>query len=94
MAGTINNTGTILFAQMNNNGVLRLDGAVTLTGGGTVTMTKAGNGSSHLNIRQAAAPLINVNNLIEGVGEIGNDGLVVTNQAAGVIQRDRQHADH
>ena len=29
--------------------------------------------------------LINVNNLIQGAGEIGNNGLIFTNQAAGVV---------
>ncbi len=84
VVGTINNTGTILFAQVNNNGVLRFDGPVTLTGGGTVTMTKAGSGSSIMN-QAGSGSLVNVNNLIQGVGEIGNDGLQLTNEAAGVI---------
>ena len=29
--------------------------------------------------------MVNVNNLIQGAGQIGNNGLILTNQAAGVI---------
>ncbi len=63
------------------------DGPVTLTGGGTVTMTKAGSGSSIMN-QAGGGSYQRQQPDSRTPGEIGNDGLVVTNQAAGVINAD------
>jgi len=84
--GTINNSGTIQLSTVAGyNSVLTFNGAVTLTGGGTVLMSQAtGNGQPILN-NQNSGSLINVNNTIQGAGQIGNNGLLVTNQAGGVI---------
>ena len=84
LVGTINNTGTIQLNAAVNNTFLTLSSAVTLTGGGTIIMNQTAAGQPILNNSNAGA-LINVNNLIEGAGQIGNNGLVITNQAAGVI---------
>ncbi|MGB9336226.1 MAG: Ig-like domain repeat protein [Candidatus Acidiferrales bacterium] len=85
LVGTINNTGTLLLNVTDgNNVVLQINNAVTLTGGGTVTLSKGSSGTPILNNTNAGA-LTNVNNLIQGAGQIGNNGLIFTNQAAGVI---------
>ena len=84
LVGTINNTGTIQLASGVNNTFLTLSSTVTLTGAGTVFMNQTGNGQPILNNANAGV-LVNVNNLIEGAGQIGNNGLGITNQAAGVI---------
>ncbi len=85
LAGTINNTGTMLLASNNANTFLDFSGAVTLTGGGTLTLNQAiSNGQPVLrNVNNGA--VTNVNNLIQGSGQFGNNGLLITNQAAGVI---------
>ncbi len=54
---------------------------MTLTGGGTVTLSKGSSGTPILNNTNAGA-LTNVNNTIQGAGQIGNNGLILTNQAA------------
>ncbi|MGB8590023.1 MAG: choice-of-anchor D domain-containing protein [Candidatus Acidiferrales bacterium] len=84
LVGTINNTGTLLLSSAANNTQLEMDGAVTLTGGGTLTMMQSTGGRPYIN-QEAAGSLTNVNNTIQGAGEIGNNGLVFTNQAAGVV---------
>jgi YVTN family beta-propeller protein len=79
--GTINNTASFAVNAGANDTFLNMTGAVTLTGSGTVTMT---NGNAY--IRQSGGGILtNVNNLISGVGTIGNDGLTFINQAAGVV---------
>ncbi len=47
-------------------------------------MQKGSSGAPILNNANAGA-LVNVNNLIEGAGQIGNNGLILTNQVGGVI---------
>ena len=85
VSGTINNTGTILMnANTGSNVVMTFNSAVTLTGGGTVNMSKTSSGNPIFNNENNGA-LVNVNNLIEGAGEIGNNGLLFTNEAAGVV---------
>ena len=85
VSGTINNTGTILMnVTTGSNVVMTFSSVVTLTGGGTINMSKGGAGSPIFN-NSNNGQLLNVNNLIEGAGEIGNNGLLFTNQAAGVV---------
>ena len=85
VSGTINNTGTILMnVTAASNVVMTFSSVVTLTGGGTINMSKASAGSPIFN-NSNNGQLLNVNNLIEGAGEIGNNGLLFTNQAAGVV---------
>ncbi len=85
VAGTLINSGTISILSNNANSILTFSGAVTLTGGGTVTMSQAiGNGQPILrNVNNGA--LTNVNNLIQGSGQFGNNGLIITNQAQGIV---------
>jgi hypothetical protein len=86
LIGTINNTNAILLNAVGNSTFLQLNGPVTLTGGGTVTMSTTGSGPAIINAAcSCGAQLTNVNNIIQGVGTIGQNGLPVINQAAGVI---------
>jgi hypothetical protein len=84
LAGTVNNTGNIQLNSAANNTFLTFSSAVTLTGAGSVTMNQTAGGQPILNNANTGA-LINANNLIQGSGQIGNNGLSFTNQAAGVI---------
>ncbi|HEY4739152.1 MAG TPA: YncE family protein, partial [Candidatus Acidoferrales bacterium] len=88
LLGTINNTGTIALGSAGNEANLVMSGAVTLTGGGTLMMNIAGSQSTSNEpyLFQANNGLLtNVNNTIEGAGEIGYNNLVLTNQPAGKI---------
>jgi large repetitive protein len=77
--GMIDNSGTIALGATGNGASLMASGNVRLTGGGTVTMS---NSSENL-IDQAASnsTLTNVNNTIEGSGNIGDNGLSLNNQS-------------
>ncbi len=85
MVGTISNPGVILVAAAGNNTFLKMNGAVTLTGGGTVTLTTSGGGTAFINQLVVNSTLTNVDNIIQGRGQIGNNGLALVNQASGVI---------
>ena len=86
LIGLINNTGSFQVAANGNLTALSMSGVVTLTGGGSVVMTVGGNGGTPV-IRQdtANSSLVNVNNTISGVGQVGNGTIAFTNQAAGVV---------
>ncbi len=80
--GAINNTGTITLAANLGDVALSLANNTTLTGGGDVTLTdSAGNAIGG----SASVALNNVDNTISGAGALGGGGLVITNEAAGVI---------
>ncbi len=83
--GTISNTGVIQIAADTTTAALIIEGSVTLTGSGTVTMSTTGNGGGAYIYQYGGSTLTNVNNLIQGAGEIGYNGLAVVNAAAGVI---------
>jgi YVTN family beta-propeller protein len=84
--GTINNTGTIQVpSALNANTVLSFNGTVTLTGGGTITMTQAAATGQPILRNLSNGVLNNVNNLIQGSGQLGNNGLIINNQPGGVI---------
>jgi hypothetical protein len=51
-----------------------------LTGGGTVTLNKNGNGTAVIQTANGSQTLTNVNNVIQGTGTIGYNGLVLVNQ--------------
>ena len=85
LLGTINNTGAILVAATVNTTLISVSGGVTLTGGGSITLSSASGGTPVINQAAAGATLTNVNNLIQGVGQIGNNGLIFVNQAAGIV---------
>jgi Hint domain len=84
--GTIDNAGTLAIAGTNNGTELRVEGGQTLTlmGGGTVSLAGTGNNL----IRDAnlsSGELVNVNNTIEGGGNIGDGQMALDNQAGGTI---------
>jgi len=85
LTGTINNTGAIQVNAGGNNTFLTMSGGVSLTGGGTVTLIKGGNGTAAIATSGGAQTLTNVNNTLQGFGVIGWNGLLVTNQAGGII---------
>jgi len=78
LEGTITNNGTITSP---NGNLTILGGNVTLTGGGTVVMqsdTFINEGSGGLN-------LDNLNNLIEGSGQLGQNGMTLDNESGGTV---------
>ena len=77
--GMIDNSGTIELEATSYYASLEASGNVSLTGGGKVTMS---NSSGNL-IDQATSnsTLTNVNNTIQGSGDIGNNGLSLNNQS-------------
>lgn len=77
--GTITNTGSITLSTGGNVSRLILDTDSTLTGGGTLTLggTNAQITGGHL--------LTNTDNLIQGVGNVGENQTQFLNQAAGVF---------
>ena len=82
IVGTIQNTNSLFINSTLNPTFLSAVGAVTLTGAGTVTMA---NGNAVVRQDAAGSTLTNVNNSIAGAGQIGNNGLVVTNQPGGTM---------
>jgi hypothetical protein len=86
IAGTIENLGTIILESGGNSTDLRVDNTTaTLTGGGTIVM-------NHPAVRildEVGSPngtLVNEDNTIQGVGNVGAGQLVLVNGAAGVIE--------
>jgi YVTN family beta-propeller protein len=84
VTGTINNTGSIQVNAAANATQLTMNGTTTLTGAGTVTLTTSGGGLALID-QSGGQTLTNVNNTIQGAGEIGVNGLTVVNQAGGAI---------
>ena len=86
--GSIVNNGTFLVTGGGNtNAYLYGPANVSLTGGGTVTLdttTANGGGNAYLWLYNSST-LDNVNNTIQGEGIIYNNGTVLNNHAAGVI---------
>jgi hypothetical protein len=90
LAGTILNTGTINLASSGDVTQLALTGTTTFAGGGTIVMSN--NANNRIGPTTAApflTSLINVNNVIEGAGnifvsggEIINQGTINANQSA------------
>ena len=85
LAGTITNPGSIQINAGANNTFLQMNGVVTLTGGGTVMLSNPAGGNAFINQSVGGSSLINFNNIIEGSGQIGNNGLALVNQAGGVV---------
>ncbi|QNN22838.1 choice-of-anchor D domain-containing protein [Planctomycetales bacterium ZRK34] len=84
--GAINNTGTITVDPDGNFTELRINGDVTLNGGGTIRLTMPGGGSAALNDGGGSQNrLTNADNTIEGVGLIGSNTMALTNEAEGLI---------
>src|SRR5208282_4870776 len=70
--GAIVNDGTFAINGASGNAIVNLGSAVTLSGGGTVTMTSGASGSAFL--RGSSLTLTNTNDTIEGAGLIGDSG--------------------
>jgi hypothetical protein len=85
MTGTINNTGSIQLAATVNTTVISVNTAVTLMGGGSITLSSANGGTPVINQAATGSTLTNVNNILQGVGQIGNNSLTLVNQAAGIV---------
>ncbi len=89
---TINGTQIINAGAINVNGgggtntYLYLPTGVTLSGGGTLTLstTAAGGGNAYLYLENGVT-LDNVNNTIQGEGLIYNNGTTIANEAGGTI---------
>jgi hypothetical protein len=78
LQGTFTNRGTVEVPNLN---LTITGGNVTLTGGGTVVMS----GNAVLGESSSGLTLNNVNNLIQGTGELGQNGMSLINQGAGVV---------
>ena len=83
LEGTINNTGAIQENSVGNGTFIDPNGAVTLTGSGTVTLSD--NNNNYIQAATGGSTLTNVNNTISGSGNIGNGNMGFTNQSAGVV---------
>jgi len=94
------NTDTYLLGTINNHGNIQLNGGngtytylyidsnnLTLQGGGTVTLSSIAASGGEAIIEQSGGgrTLENVDNLIQGAGVIGNNGLTLLNDVNGVI---------
>jgi fibronectin-binding autotransporter adhesin len=78
LEGTITNNGTIT----NPNNTLTIAGGdVTLTGGGTVSMTS----DAFFNQASSGLTLNNVNNTIKGTGQLGQNGMALNNESGGTV---------
>jgi hypothetical protein len=90
LTGTITNQGTIEIKSDSNDSDLRIESEVMLTGGGQVVLSTTGGGISRIRDEFGTPDghLINVNNLIRGFGQVGQDRMQVTNQSGGTIRAD------
>jgi fibronectin-binding autotransporter adhesin len=88
--GTINNTGAIVLAGQGNGTNLYVGnnstGTTTLTGGGTLTLQNSDHNNATVIYGDNNQLLENVNNTIEGEGQIGaGHGMLLQNDASGVV---------
>ncbi len=91
LAGTIDNTGTIKLGAAADTTELRIASpSVTLKGGGTVSLSNSA--SNFIFGNSSAFVLNNVDNLIQGAGQIGdgqmnliNGGQIVANQTVALV---------
>jgi hypothetical protein len=78
-AGTLTNSGTIQLNSAGNFTELEIDGNVSLTGSGTVTMSN--NVNNFIFGSVGTNQLTNVNNTIQGSGNIGDNQMAFVNQS-------------
>ena len=84
LEGTLNNKNTVSVASNGyGTGLIIESPVVTLTGGGTVALSD--NGNNYIYGTAASDVLDNVNNIIEGGGQLGNGTLTLVNATAGII---------
>ncbi len=80
LVGSVTNSGTIDVNSTGNATDIRIEGLVNLDGGGTVRLGGATNSSRILDETGALSGILNnVNNVIEGNGQIGFNRLAVVN---------------
>jgi len=78
-AGTISNAGSLTLNATTSITQLRVSGGdVSLTGGGTVTLSN--NANNRIIGAVSTDRLINVDNTIQGAGNIGGNNMALTNQ--------------
>jgi len=88
VSGTITNNGAIQLNGGNGaNGYLNLNANTTLTGGGTLTLSQtiSNGGCACIQANSAGLILTNTNDVIQGNGTIGSNGMVVVNSTGGKI---------
>ena len=84
LLGSIVNEGSINEQSSGNGTTLIIDSAVvTLTGSGTLVMSD--NGNNYLYGATASDEINNVNNTIEGAGQLGSNQLTILNGTKGII---------
>ncbi len=84
LGGTVNNQGTVNLNSFYGSELRVGAGATTtLTGGGTISMN--GQNATIRDADAATGVLVNMNNTISGIGNLGNGQLGIDNRAAGVI---------
>lgn len=94
LMGIINNTGTFVLDDTNGDSSLGVPNGqnVTLAGGGTVSMNDTTGAVAAFISGGASSMLTNVNNKIQGSGQIGQaGGLALVNQKKGVINANQAH---
>ena len=87
LVGTIQNEGNIAIAGSSTFADLQIGGAVSLTGGGTVTLTNST--LSRITDDDGGGVLTNVDNTIQGRGFVGNNLVQIDNLVLGTIQADQ-----
>jgi hypothetical protein len=91
LLGTIVNSGTMTLASTGDaTSLISTAATVTLTGDGVVLL--GGSGASRIYSNASGDSFVNVNNTIEGAGQLGAGSLVFTNDAAGVIDANAANA--
>jgi fibronectin-binding autotransporter adhesin len=79
LTGAITNTGTITLQASGNSTYLMINGAVTLSGAGTINLSSTNGQYSNLIYGVGTAPTLNSFNTIEGAGNIGSSNMGFTN---------------
>jgi hypothetical protein len=83
VGGTLDNAGSVTLGASSDHSIIKVTGALTLTGGGEILMS---NSTANLIVGSSAtATLTNVGNAIVGAGDLGDGELTLINGAAGKI---------
>ncbi len=85
VSGTITNTGLMLVVSTGNLSRLILDANTTLNGGGTIILAPL-SGTGNLNAQITGGSILtNVDNTIEGSGNLGANAIGIINGAGGIV---------
>ena len=79
--GNISNVGNIMMGATANNTFLIIDGATTLSGGGTLTMSN----TSNINYIEGGSGTLTNEETIQGSGSIGNSALTLVNSGSSAV---------